>query len=261
MTRVEREQLISRYLGGDMNTAEEQEFFIRVAVDKELRQDLRAQRTVDSALRKDRDAESTGHTALRMRVASVLAATPTDPTSIPSEPMPAGAGASTSGVLTLKWIVGIAVGAIATATVVLLPDALRAPDAQERSSAPPSVSQSATDHAQPTPSSAASESSIVPKSMPLDSLDMSTSSLTPSRSTPQLSAAPLRRGEPERLRTRRDQREAQSVATERASPSQASALDADSAVPATADADSFDRNDNTRHDDSIDIGIKLRFPK
>src|SRR5688500_10232594 len=88
MTRVEREQMISRYLGGELSTAEEQDFFIRVAVDKELRQDLRAQRTVESALRKDREAESTGHSAVRMRVAAMLAATPGSGTNPPGEALP-----------------------------------------------------------------------------------------------------------------------------------------------------------------------------
>jgi hypothetical protein len=74
MTRAERERLIERHLGGAMTAAEESDFFIQVALDKELRQDLKAQRTIESAMRKDRESEPSEHTALRSRVATVLAA-------------------------------------------------------------------------------------------------------------------------------------------------------------------------------------------
>lgn len=76
MTRAEREIMIGRYMGGVMNSSEEQEFFIQVALDPELRLELKAHRTVESAIRKDRDAEPTGHTALRARIAGTLAAHP-----------------------------------------------------------------------------------------------------------------------------------------------------------------------------------------
>lgn len=76
MTRSEREQLIERYLSGEMSSAEEGEFFIQVALDSELRLDLKAHRTIDSAISKERETVPAEHTALRGRMASMLAATP-----------------------------------------------------------------------------------------------------------------------------------------------------------------------------------------
>ncbi len=74
MTRSEREQIIQRYLSGEMSSAEEGDFFVQVALDRELRHDLQAQQMIESAFRKDREAERSGHTALRTRVAAMLVA-------------------------------------------------------------------------------------------------------------------------------------------------------------------------------------------
>jgi hypothetical protein len=93
MTRSEREQIVQRYLSGEMSSAEEGDFFIQVALDNELRHDLQAQQTIESAFRKDREAERTGHTALRTRVASMLAGAPAP--SRPSAPAEAPAPAPT----------------------------------------------------------------------------------------------------------------------------------------------------------------------
>ena len=76
MTRSERERLIVRHLSGEMGPTEERDFFLQVALDKELRQELQAQRTIDSAFKKEREGEPTQHTALRMRIQDVLAASP-----------------------------------------------------------------------------------------------------------------------------------------------------------------------------------------
>ena len=89
MTRSEREHIIQRYLSGEMSSAEEGDFFIQVALDRELRHDLQAQQTIESAFRKEREAERVGHTALRTRVASMLAAGP--PPAPSSEPVTAPA--------------------------------------------------------------------------------------------------------------------------------------------------------------------------
>jgi hypothetical protein len=93
MTRSEREQIIQRYLSGEMSSAEEGDFFIQVALDNELRHDLQAQQTIESAFRKDREAERTGHTALRTRVASMLAGAPSPvrPSAPAETPAPAPA--------------------------------------------------------------------------------------------------------------------------------------------------------------------------
>ncbi|MEO5929975.1 MAG: hypothetical protein ABIR47_08585, partial [Candidatus Kapaibacterium sp.] len=73
MTRSERELFIQRYLSGEMTSSEEGDFFLQVALDKELRHDLQAQKTVESAFRKDREAVASEHTGLRLKMAAMLA--------------------------------------------------------------------------------------------------------------------------------------------------------------------------------------------
>jgi hypothetical protein len=76
MTRPEREQLIARYLNGDMPITEEHDFFIQVALDSELRNELKAHRMVDESALNYRNQERTPHTALRARTMAMLAAYP-----------------------------------------------------------------------------------------------------------------------------------------------------------------------------------------
>ena len=54
MTRIEREQMIERYVQGMMPSSEEERFLIEVASDPELRYELKASQVIDSAIRKDR---------------------------------------------------------------------------------------------------------------------------------------------------------------------------------------------------------------
>jgi hypothetical protein len=146
MTRAEREMMIGRYMSGGMSSAEEQEFFIQVAVDPELRLDLKAHRTVESAMRKDRDAEPAGHTALRGRIAGTLAAYPPNPGQSASPVLPPGSPASAlvqtgGGIALAKWL-GAAVVVIATAVggVMLLPSAEEKAEAPATSiGSPPAV--------------------------------------------------------------------------------------------------------------------------
>jgi hypothetical protein len=246
MTRVEREQMIARYLGGEMTAAEEQEFFIRVAVDKELRHDLRAQRTVDSALQKDRDAEATGHTPMRMRVASVLAATPADVpmTADPASP-PLATAAAATGAAT-KWIAGLAIGAIATAALVLLPGE---PD---QGSAIRGAGGARTDTIGPRTSAPMLQAPERSPAADVARVDTATTlgDATPDAAAhengtaPELATTPLRRGTTER--PRRTQREERGTT--------------DTAESATSE-ESFERNDGERADDSINVGIKLQIPK
>lgn len=70
MTRGEQEQLVERYLSGTMTSAEEEEFFIQMAISAELRTTLKAQQIVDSAIRKHRDAASQTHRSSRPRLTS-----------------------------------------------------------------------------------------------------------------------------------------------------------------------------------------------
>jgi hypothetical protein len=77
MTRSEREQQILRYLRGDMTSTEEESFFIQVALDRELRDELKAQRAIEGSIRGFRDVERTQqHTRLRARTAAMLAGYP-----------------------------------------------------------------------------------------------------------------------------------------------------------------------------------------
>jgi hypothetical protein len=82
MKRPEREALIDRYLSGEMDPAEEQDFFIRAAVDKELRFELKAQQTIASAIRKDSVLPAEDHLAVHTHVFAMLGTTVG---SVPSE--------------------------------------------------------------------------------------------------------------------------------------------------------------------------------
>ena len=73
MTRAEREQLIERYLEGVLTPAEEQEFFIEVATDREMQYDLKASQVVESAIRKDRNAAPESWSSTRTHLANLLA--------------------------------------------------------------------------------------------------------------------------------------------------------------------------------------------
>jgi hypothetical protein len=76
MTRSQREALVEHYLTGEMSAAEEQEFFMTVAVDGELLGTLRAHRQVERALRRDRDALPSGYAAVQERALAMLAVQP-----------------------------------------------------------------------------------------------------------------------------------------------------------------------------------------
>ncbi len=88
MTRTEREQLIERYLGGRLTPAEEQEFFIEVATDREMQYDLKASRVVESAIRKDREKAPDSWSGVRGDLAAMLAAQKGVPANSESEPLP-----------------------------------------------------------------------------------------------------------------------------------------------------------------------------
>lgn len=132
MTRAERERLIQSYLGGEMSSAEESDFFIQVALDKELRQDLKAQRTIESAFRKDRESEPSEHTALRSRVAMSLAASSAatqGPAQEPAEGPAAGSAAGSADgagrimrFLTRpgRWLIASAAALVLTVGVVFM---------------------------------------------------------------------------------------------------------------------------------------------
>lgn len=128
MTRSERERHIERYLSGQMTPAEEQDFFIQAALDRDTRYELKALMTVDSAIRKERDAEPGEHTALRSRVATILAAVPAPEQPAPSPVNPAAPPAATGllqKLLPMHWL-GIAVATMVVVTsVFMLTDSTR----------------------------------------------------------------------------------------------------------------------------------------
>lgn len=72
MNRAEQERLVERYLGSAMAAAEEEEFFLNVAVDRELRQTLKAYRIVESALRKHRARTHAPRGRARARLVALL---------------------------------------------------------------------------------------------------------------------------------------------------------------------------------------------
>jgi hypothetical protein len=105
VTRIERENLIERYLRGEMSLEEEENFFIEVASNQELRYELKAYQVVERAIATDRTAGDRPYTALRARMQKQLTATP-----------PAAAQAGTTGNTTSssrkRWIVGLIGGTI-----------------------------------------------------------------------------------------------------------------------------------------------------
>ncbi len=109
MNNIDREQLVERYLNGELTGSQEQDFFIKVAVDNEMRRTLRAMMIVDSAFRLDREVVSTDRPAVRARVMASLAASSLDPA-------PAGSGSRSPGATTTgagSWNSRLWKGAIA----------------------------------------------------------------------------------------------------------------------------------------------------
>lgn len=111
MNRLERETLLQRYLAGRMSRVEEEEFFIKVALDRELRGELQAHRAIDSAIRKELSAEPGRHSAVRQRTMAML-------TSMPA-PAPNATSPDVSGVSYWWGLAGLAVAIVTTLLVVL----------------------------------------------------------------------------------------------------------------------------------------------
>lgn len=76
MTQIEREELVERYLAGEMSQIEESDFFLHVAVDNELQRTLRAFRIMDHAIRSDREVVVAERSPYRENIMALLAATP-----------------------------------------------------------------------------------------------------------------------------------------------------------------------------------------
>ena len=112
MTRIEREELLRRYMHGELNLEQEHEFFIQVALDKELRHELKAQQTIDRAFQKDRVVNTSAYAPIQGKVAAMLAAAETSD-------MPRGSVGEKRGLSLLrsgKWIaLGAAVVGVSAA--------------------------------------------------------------------------------------------------------------------------------------------------
>jgi hypothetical protein len=124
MTRAEREQQIARYLRGDMTPGEEEHFFIQVALDGELRTELKAHRLLDDSIDQYRRSEMRPHTTLRERTAAMLATYPApEPTPAPHSWMARTADTMRSALSKpAYWIVsGVTAIGITVGTFLLLP--------------------------------------------------------------------------------------------------------------------------------------------
>ncbi|MBS1913847.1 MAG: hypothetical protein JST22_17800 [Bacteroidetes bacterium] len=76
MNQIEREELVERYLAGEMNQAQEADFFLNVAVDGDLQRTLKAFQVMDRFIQGDREHTVTENSRYRQRIMGILAATP-----------------------------------------------------------------------------------------------------------------------------------------------------------------------------------------
>lgn len=102
MNNMEREKLVEQYLNGGLNGSQEQDFFIKVAVDNELRRTLRAYMIVDTAFRADRDAVASERPAVRARIMSALEASSVSQP-VTTGTLSQGSGVAGSAVSISKW--------------------------------------------------------------------------------------------------------------------------------------------------------------
>jgi hypothetical protein len=72
MRQVEREELIRRYMENAMTSVEEENFFIQVALDRNLRVELKAQQLIESTILKDRTLDASEFSLLESRIEATL---------------------------------------------------------------------------------------------------------------------------------------------------------------------------------------------
>lgn len=75
MTQIEREELVERYLSGEMNPSEEADFFLHAAVDDELQRTLKAFRIMEHAIQHDREMVVAERSRYREHIMGLLAVT------------------------------------------------------------------------------------------------------------------------------------------------------------------------------------------
>lgn len=111
MTRQQRAELLDRFLSGRMSNSEEQDFYIQVAVDSELRLELKAHRTIDAAIDKDRVFDPAETAPLEATIAGMIARPAYRRIDGPTAPhQPPGTVISRP----LRWIVGMAIATLIT---------------------------------------------------------------------------------------------------------------------------------------------------
>ncbi|HVZ41124.1 MAG TPA: hypothetical protein VHI13_17730 [Candidatus Kapabacteria bacterium] len=76
MNQIEREELVERYLAGEMSQAQEADFFLNVAVDGDLQRTLKAFQVMDRFIQGDREHTAAETGRYRQRIMGILAATP-----------------------------------------------------------------------------------------------------------------------------------------------------------------------------------------
>lgn len=121
MTQFEREDLVERYLAGEMAPDQEAEFFLHVAVDDELQRTLKAFRIMDKAISRDRESGAGERSRYREHIMAMLAASP----AVVGEGA-AGASSTTGGTAAAgigAWktaIIAIVTGGLAAATAIVV---------------------------------------------------------------------------------------------------------------------------------------------
>ena len=118
MTRIEREELLRRYFDGEMSLDQEHDFFIEVALDKELRHGLKAQQEIDAAMKSDRSNPTPAeYASLQSGLAGMLAAMPGAQAAENTVEV-SSSGGTGSGIA--SWGIFAGVGLVGTVVTVLL---------------------------------------------------------------------------------------------------------------------------------------------
>lgn len=175
MTRTEQERLVERYLNSEMNSADEQEFFIQVAVDSNLRQTLKAYRIVESALRKHRDAAPSQHAESRSRVISTLqgasmehagfsGVTPAGATPVPSQ----HSERARLGSAMFKWVFMAVIAAGLTVGGIMMTSDMKTASGGNTPSSNAPNHVNGTAGASKAPATEAASSAVSPQASPAD---------------------------------------------------------------------------------------------
>lgn len=260
MTRVEREELLRRYLEGEMSLEQEHDFIIQVALDKELRHELKAQQTIDRAFRKDRVVDPSAYASLQSAVSAMIAAP-----AATAEPASAVAGTASIyarflGKGVQRWTLGGIAGLALLGGVLLfgLPDGDKGgtsyPQKAEARIAPPSTMEPVEN-----PSGASSALQDVADKGQHQSMTEAKPKRA-SSSPPSSASAPVRTasGTSERNISSRSGVLSASADTVQA---MSEIFPSSSAVHPSADSGAVEQGRHPESEDSIGIGVRLLWKK